>query len=161
MRLLRRSPEGGVLPAVISTGNRIARWFPLRLRHLLQCLVVAQRQGGGDLFRLNGEGTHWQRPERTEHPDADSRRRLFHQVESGVVIHILPRGPDPRHPGPFRIGQFSHPARHRCEAESGIVREHHGDVRRAIRDRALAGAGCLSGISQGGPGLDGPAKCEL
>jgi len=65
-------------------------------------------------------------------PETGPRRRLFHQVERGVVIHILPRGPGPGHHGPFRVGQFSQPARVRFEAESGIVRHHHRDVRRAI-----------------------------
>ena len=98
-------------------------------------------QGGRDSFRLDGKGAHGQPPERAEHLDAHARRRMFHQFDRIVVIHILPGRPDPGHPGKFRVGNLSQPAWFRLEPESQFVREHHGDVRCAIRNRAPDGNG--------------------
>jgi len=72
----------------------------------------AKARGGGDSFRLDGEGTHWQWPERPKTPGTGlPPAGCFIRSRAACVIHILPRGPDLGHHGPFRVGQFSHPAR--------------------------------------------------
>src|ERR1035441_7348954 len=112
--------------------------FSLQLR-LLQRLLVSQGKSGFDAFLRDGEGADREWPDRAKDPEAYTRRGLVHEVERVVVLETLPGGPGLGHLGECRVGKVPQPARERLKTETLVVRKHHGNVRRALLQRALDG----------------------
>ena len=107
-------------------------------------------KGGINPFLRNGERADGQWPEGTEHLNPYSCRRLLHQVEGRVVAQALPFSPGLRHCGEVRVRELSNPAGLRLETQIRLVREHHGEIGRAVLKRALDGNGIsYSAVGEG------------